>query len=58
LVHNVKGSGLGLSLVRHIVRAHGGDVLVESVPDKGSKFTIALPLVLTTQTGDAGSAVA
>jgi signal transduction histidine kinase len=58
LVHDVKGSGLGLSLVRHIVRAHGGDVVVESVPDKGSKFTIALPLVLTTQTGDAGSAVA
>jgi signal transduction histidine kinase len=26
LVHNVKGSGLGLSLVRHIARAHGGDV--------------------------------
>jgi signal transduction histidine kinase len=49
LVHNVKGSGLGLSLVRHIVRAHGGDVLVESVPNKGSKFTIALPLVPTSQ---------
>ena len=44
LVHNIKGSGLGLSLVRHIARAHGGDVLVESVPEKGSKFTIALPL--------------
>jgi signal transduction histidine kinase len=44
LVHNIKGSGLGLSLVRHIVRAHGGDVLVESAPDKGSKFTIELPL--------------
>jgi len=58
LVHNVKGSGLGLSLVRHIVRAHGGDVLVESVPDKGSKFTIALPLALTPQTGNAESAVA
>ena len=38
LVHNVKGSGLGLSLVRHIVRAHGGDVQVESTPNKGSKF--------------------
>jgi signal transduction histidine kinase len=44
LVHNTKGSGLGLSLVRHIAQAHGGQVLVESVPDKGSKFTIALPI--------------
>jgi signal transduction histidine kinase len=58
LVHNVKGSGLGLSLVRHIVRAHGGDVLVESAPDKGSKFTIALPLVITSQTGNTEGAVA
>jgi signal transduction histidine kinase len=55
LVHNVKGSGLGLSLVRHIVRAHGGDVLVESVPDKGSKFTIALPLAPPPQTGNEGA---
>jgi signal transduction histidine kinase len=53
LVHNVKGSGLGLSLVRHIARAHGGDVLVESAPDKGSKFTIALPLVPPSQAGNA-----
>lgn len=53
LVHNVKGSGLGLSLVRHIVRAHGGDVIVESVPDKGSKFTIALPLNPPAQPGNA-----
>jgi signal transduction histidine kinase len=53
LVHNVKGSGLGLSLVRHIARAHGGEVLVESAPEKGSKFTIALPLVPQSQTGNA-----
>ena len=44
LVHNTKGSGLGLSLVRHIAHAHGGEVEVESTPGKGSKFTLVLPL--------------
>jgi signal transduction histidine kinase len=44
LVHNTKGSGLGLSLVRHITQAHGGDIAVESTPGKGSKFTMSLPL--------------
>jgi len=55
LVHNVKGSGLGLSLVRHIARAHGGDVLVESTPEKGSKFTIALPLDPALRTAEAAA---
>ncbi|MGE5327543.1 MAG: sensor histidine kinase [Deltaproteobacteria bacterium] len=45
LVHNTKGSGLGLSLVRHIALAHGGDVQVESSPGHGSKFTFTLPIV-------------
>jgi signal transduction histidine kinase len=49
LVHNTKGSGLGLSLVRHITHAHGGDVEVESVPGKGSKFTLSLPLTAAAQ---------
>jgi signal transduction histidine kinase len=53
LVHNIKGSGLGLSLVRHIVRAHGGNVVVESAPDKGSKFTIELPIDPSLRTGAA-----
>jgi len=55
LVHNVKGSGLGLSLVRHIARAHGGDVLVESIPQKGSTFTIELPLDPTLRTTQAAA---
>jgi len=44
LVHNTKGSGLGLSLVRHIAQAHGGEVVVESAPGKGSRFVITLPV--------------
>ncbi|HYW72114.1 MAG TPA: HAMP domain-containing sensor histidine kinase [Pyrinomonadaceae bacterium] len=45
LVHNTKGSGLGLSLVRHITEAHGGAIEVESAPGAGSKFIMSLPLV-------------
>ena len=57
LVHNTKGSGLGLSLVRHIVRAHGGEVTVESAPGHGSKFIITLPLQASElQQGEALSA--
>src|SRR5207253_9713084 len=45
LVHNTKGSGLGLSLVRHITEAHGGPIEVESAPGSGSKFILSLPVV-------------
>ena len=53
LVHNTKGSGLGLSLVRHITQAHGGEVEVESTPGRGSKFTVSLPLARPETSGTA-----
>jgi histidine kinase/DNA gyrase B/HSP90-like ATPase/phospho-acceptor domain-containing protein len=43
LVHDVKGAGLGLSLVDQIVRAHGGRVELTSTPGEGSTFTLVFP---------------
>jgi signal transduction histidine kinase len=45
LVHDVKGSGLGLSIVRHVIEAHQGSVTVESTPGRGSNFTLHLPII-------------
>lgn len=44
LESDVKGSGIGLPLVEHVVRAHGGMVLLESELGKGTRVTIRLPI--------------
>lgn len=41
------GSGLGLSIVRNTMRAHGGEVSVESAPGEGAVFTLTFPLALS-----------
>ncbi len=41
----IRGSGIGLALVRHIAKAHGGDVTVTSAPGQGSTFELWLPVV-------------
>jgi PAS domain S-box-containing protein len=43
-VRDRTGSGLGLSIAQEIVRLHGGKLLVHSELDKGSKFTVILPV--------------
>jgi len=40
----IQGAGLGLSLVKRIVEAHGGRIAIESVPGQGSTFTVTLPV--------------
>jgi signal transduction histidine kinase len=44
LRRETQGVGIGLSIVKHIIEAHGGRVLVESAVGQGSRFTIELPM--------------
>lgn len=45
-----RGAGLGLSIVKAICSAHGGDVQVESVEGQGSRFTVRLPISASSPT--------
>lgn len=42
--HNIKGYGLGLSYVAHVMKQHGGSISVDSEPGKGSTFTVKFPV--------------
>ena len=44
LTRRANGSGIGLSLVKSLVKMHQGDIYVESKINEGSKFTISLPI--------------
>jgi len=56
---NVRGSGIGLALVKHIVEAHGGRLAVDSAPGQGATFTVALPAApVTAAPGDPAAATA
>jgi signal transduction histidine kinase len=44
LRRETQGIGIGLTIVKHIVEAHGGRVTVRSAPGQGSRFTMELPI--------------
>jgi two-component system phosphate regulon sensor histidine kinase PhoR len=43
-VRRVRGSGIGLAITKHVAEMHGGEVLVDSEPGKGSTFTLKIPI--------------
>jgi signal transduction histidine kinase len=43
LSRTIEGSGLGLSIVKHVAHAHGGKIALRSLVGHGSTFTLTLP---------------
>ncbi len=44
-LHNTKGFGIGLYYVKTVIKAHQGTITVKSIPERGSTFTVTLPVV-------------
>jgi two-component system phosphate regulon sensor histidine kinase PhoR len=57
-VRAIRGSGIGLAITKHVAEMHGGEVLLESEPGKGSTFTLRIPITndskLQTKDGKGG----
>ena len=52
-IGSITGSGLGLALARQIARQHGGDITLASELDKGSTFTLSVPIGISTSAAGA-----
>ena len=49
LTRSVKGSGIGLTIVKKIIEAHRGTITLDSTPGKGSTFHVTLPVNTKTE---------